>query len=204
MTGRPTTRKDGFTLLEILVAMGIGTSILVLATLFAIDITNFGLFLGERLETERDLERTIRVFITEARAMTNAEHGSYPIADAQSESFTFYTDVDADGTIEQVRYFLNGTELQKGIIEPEGSPASYDPADEDVRTVVEYIVPGSDIFSYWGEGWVGETASLSVPIDLSDIRLVRFRATVDKDTATAPGPSTQSIHVTIRNLREQL
>ena len=191
----------GFTLVEILVAMGIGTSILVLATFFAIDITDFGLFLGERLETERDLERTIRVFIVEARSMTNAANGSYPIGAAQHDSFTFYTDVDADGTVEQVRYFLNGTEIQKGITEPSGTPAVYDPADEEVRTAVRYVVPGPDIFTYWGEGWIGEMASLSQPIDLSDIRLVRMRATVDKDTAVPPGPSTQSIHVTIRNLR---
>lgn len=197
-------RMDGFTLLEILIAMGIGSSILVLATYFAIDITNFGLFLGERLETQRPLEQTMRVFLRETRSMTDSENGSYPIADAQAASFTFHTDVDADGVIEQVRYFLNGTELQKGIIEPAGTPAMYDPADEDVRTVVEYVVPGTEIFSYWTEGWIDEMASLSFPVTISDIRLVRLQMTVDKDPMQVPSAVIQRVNVTIRNLRGEI
>jgi prepilin-type N-terminal cleavage/methylation domain-containing protein len=197
-------RRRGFTLLEILIASAISVGVLALATFFAIDITNFGLFLGNRLETERDLEQTLRIFISEVRSMGPSENGSYPIAQADTTGFTFFTDLDADTTFEQVRYFLNGTTLQKGVIEPAGTPAVYDPANEVVREVVPYVVPGSDILTYWGQGYIGEIASLSTPADVSLIRLVRMRATVDMDTKVPPGPSTQSIHVTIRNLRGEI
>lgn len=199
-----TYNREGLTLVELLVTIAIATGVMITVTFFALDITNFGLFLGERLETERELEQTLRSFAIEVRSMTTAENGSYPVAAANETSFTYYTDVDLDGTIEQVRYFLNGTTLQRGTTEPSGTPATYDPADENVRDVVQYIVPGPDLFTYWPDGWVGETASLSTPINLSDIRLVRLRATVDKDTAVPPAGSTQSVHITIRNLRGEI
>lgn len=204
MNYRPSYKHEGFTLIELLVGIALSTGVILVVTYFALDITKLGLFLGERLETERDLERTLREFVTEVRSMGPSANGSYPIAEANRESFTFYTDVDSDGMFEQVRYFLNGTTLQKATTEPTGSPAVYSPADEVVRDVVPYIVPGSDMFTFWDQGFIGEIASLSTPADVSLIRLVRMRATVDKDPALPPSESTQSVHITIRNLRGEI
>lgn len=199
-----TSPRNGFTLLELIIAMGIGTGAMVIVTLFALNLANFGLFLGDRLETERELEQTLRTFITEVRSMEPGENGAYPIADADHELFTFFSDIDTDGDAEQVRYFLSGTTLLKGTTEPSGSPVIYNPLDEVVRDVVHYVVPGADIFTYWDQGWIGETASLSTPVNPSFIRFIRLRATVDRDPTTPPGPSTQFIHATIRNLRGEI
>jgi hypothetical protein len=196
--------RRGLTLLEILIASGISAGVLVLATYFAIDITNFGLFLGDRLEVERNLERTLRVFITEVRSMGPSENGSYPIAYADATTFTFFTDVDADNTFEQVRYFLNGTILQKGVIEPTGTPAVYVPANEIIRDVVPYVVPGVPLFTYWEQGYAQDLDSLGTPAEVSLIRLLRMQVTVDRDPTQPPAGSTQSLHVTIRNLRGEI
>lgn len=196
--------RSGLTLLEILVATAIAAGVLTLATYFALDISNFGLFLGDRLGSERELEQAIRVFVTEVRSMGPSENGSYPIALADGTAFTFFADVDADGQFEQVRYFLNGTTLQKGVIDPTGIPATYPPASENVRDVVKYIVPGTAVFSYWNQSWIGETASLSLPAPVASVRLVRFRTTVDRDPAMPPLGITQSANITIRNLRGEI
>jgi hypothetical protein len=198
------SERRGITLLELIITMGLATGILVLVTLFALDITNFGLFLGDRLETERELEQTLRTFITEVRSMEPGENGAYPIADAQAESFTFFSDIDADGQTEQVRYFVSGTTLLKGVTEPDGTPPTYDPLGESVRDVVHHVVPGPAVFTYWESGWIGEMASLSAPVNPSDVRFVRMEATVDRDVTALPGPSTQGINVTIRNLRGEI
>jgi len=198
------THRQGLTLLELLISMGIAAGIMVLVTLFALDISNFGLFLGDRLETERELEQTLRTFITEVRSMEPGEDGAYAVANAQDETFTFFSDIDADGAVEQVRYFLSGTTLLKGITDAGGSPLSYDPTDEQVLDVVHYVVPGAALFTYWDQGWIGEIASLSAPVDPSRVRFVRMAATVDRDPKALPGPSTQSIDVTIRNLRGEI
>lgn len=198
------TDRNGLTLLEILIATAIAAGVLTMATYFALDISKFGLFLGDRLESERALEQTIREFVTEVRSMGPSENGSYPIATADGTTFTFFADIDADGQFEQVRYFLNGTVLQKGVIDPTGIPATYPPANERTSDVVKYIVPGSALFSYWDQSWIGETASLSLPAAVASVRFVRFRATVDRDPALPPLGITQSADVTIRNLRGEI
>ena len=191
----------GFTLLEILIAMAITAIGLVFVTYFTIDLSNFGLTLDTRLENQRELEMTLRTMLSEIRSMGPGENGAYPIATADGTTFTFYTDIDGDGTFEQVRYFLQAGVLKKGITEPtQTEPVQYPPANEAVKDVVHYITSAS-IFSYYAEGFPGQIASLSSPVDVSAIRLVSVSATTDIDPNKPPTPLTLSIMATIRNLR---
>jgi len=139
--------------------------------------------------------------ITEIRSMGPADNGGYDIATATTTTFTFYSDLDGDGKLEQVRYFLDGTTLKKGVTASTGVPATYPPANENISEVVHYIVPGPAIFTYYTTGDPSAISSLSAPVNIGLIRLVKVRGTTDKDTARAPLPTTLSITVTIRNLR---
>jgi prepilin-type N-terminal cleavage/methylation domain-containing protein len=191
----------GFTLLELLIAMAISTIAITLVTMFTLDVSNFGIQLGVRLETEREPEMLMRAILTELRSMGPAAHGGYAIAAAAAESLTFYTDVDNDEVFEQVRYFLDGTTLKRGLTEPSGIPAQYLAADEEIREVVHFIVPGTPLFTYYPEGHPSITGSLSSPFDIASIRMVQVSCTTDKDASQAPSPSTLSIIAMIRNLR---
>ena len=164
-----------------------------LVAYFTIDISNFGVNLNDRLEVGRELEMTLRTMVSEIRSMGPADNGAYDIANATATSFTFFTDEDGDGRFEQIRYFLDGTTLKKGVTHSNGTPAVYPLADEVISEAVHYIVPGAAIFTYYPEGNPASTASLSSPVDVSKIRLVVVRGTVDKDTAKAPLPTTLSI-----------
>lgn len=191
---------SGFTLIELLIAVAITSVALGLVTYFAVDISNFGLNLGDRLETERELEMTLRSMISELRSMGPAANGAYDISQATPTSFTFYSDIDGDGQFDQVRYTLNGTMLQKGVTKPVGSPATYPAANEVVTDVVHYMVPGT-VFTYYGVGFPDETGPFPSPTDVSKVRLLVVTGTTDKDTTTPPAATTLSITVTIRNLR---
>jgi prepilin-type N-terminal cleavage/methylation domain-containing protein len=191
----------GFTLLEVLIAMAISTVAITLVTMFAADLSGFGVQLGVRLETEREPEMLMRAILTEIRSMGPAANGSYTIAAATATSITFYTDVDNDEVFEQVRYFLDGTTLKRGLTEPSGTPAQYPAADEQVREVVHYIVPGTAVFTYYPEGHPSVTGALPVPTDISAIRMVQISCTTDKDPVQQPPASTLWIIAMIRNLR---
>ncbi|HXV27251.1 MAG TPA: hypothetical protein VD862_04505 [Candidatus Paceibacterota bacterium] len=200
-----TMHRRGVTILELLITIAVATGVMTLATYFALDVNFFGTLLGSRLDSERGVERTLRTFISEARSMSISENGSYPIAAAAANGITFYADVDADGTFEQIRYFLDGTTIRKGVTEPTGNPATYPAVDEQVRDVITSVVPGPDIFAYWeGLSWTGNTASLSAPVPVAQIRLIRMRVTVDDDPTLPPAGFTQSIDATIRNLRGEI
>ena len=194
-------KHAGFTLVELLIAITISTVALGLVTYFAIDLSSFGVDLGNRLETERELEMTLRSILVEIRSMGPADNGSYDIALANTNALTFYSDLDGDGKFEQVRYFLDGTTLKKGVTSSQGTPATYPPANENISETVHFMVPGPAIFTYYGTGDPSTTASLSSPVNIGLIRLVKIRGTTDRDPILPPLPTTLSVTATIRNLR---
>jgi type II secretory pathway pseudopilin PulG len=193
------------TLIELLIAIAITAGALATVTFFAVDLSNFGINLGDRLENERELELTLRTMMSEIRSMGPGGNGSYPIAQASSSSFTFFSDIDADGAFEQVRYFTNGTTLQKGVTEPaDTNPVTYPPANEVVRDVVHNLTNASNVFTYYPEGYAPETGSLPIPINVSFIRMLKVTGTTDRDQTRPPAASTLSIMVTIRNIRGEI
>ncbi|MCC6934118.1 MAG: type II secretion system protein [Candidatus Yanofskybacteria bacterium] len=194
-------RTSGFTLIELLIGIALTTLALGFVTLFTLDISGFGTDLNTRLETERELDMTLRAMISEIRSMGPGENGAYPVATATGTTLTFFSDIDNDGSFEQVRYFLDGTTLKKGITEATGTePAQYPPANEVTSEVVHWLVPGT-IFTYYAAGLPSEIGPLPSPTDVAKIRLITITGTTDQDPTKPPLPSTLSITVTIRNLR---
>ena len=194
----------GFTLIEIILAMAITGVSLVFVTYFAVDVSNFGTDLSNRLSAEFELQLTLRAMVSEIRSMGPGGNGAYPIATATTTTFTFYSDIDGDGLFEQVRYFLDGTVLKKGVIKPAATqPVQYPSASEVINEAVHYMIPGT-IFPYYREGLPDEMSPLSSPVNVADIRLVKITGIVDKDTTLPPLPTTLSITATIRNLRGEI
>lgn len=194
----------GFTLIEIIIAMGLTAMTAIFVTYFMLDVTGFGTDLTNRLQTEFELQVTLRTMISEIRSMGPGGNGAYSVATASTTTFSFYSDIDGDGTFELVRYYLDGTILKKGIIHPTVTePVTYPPANELVSEVVHYMVPGT-IFTYYPEGFPDEMAALAAPVDVAKVRLIKISGTVDKDTTLPPVPTTLSISVTIRNLRGEI
>jgi type II secretory pathway pseudopilin PulG len=200
----PQRPQRGFTLIEIVLASSIAFIAIAVVTLLATELTDFGTTLGTRLEQERELELFMRVIVSELRSIGPAENGAYPIAQAQSQTLTFYGDIDNDGLFERVRYFLDGTTLKKGVIEPTTDlPAQYPPTSETVTEIVHLMVPGT-IFTYFSEGYPPEMSALSAPVNIADIRLITATGTVDADPNALPEPVTLNISATIRNLRGEI
>lgn len=196
--------RTGFTLIEIIVAMAVSSIVLLFVTYFTIDISKFGLYIGDRLELEREAELALRSMVTEIRSIGPAANGAYPIEAASETTFTFYMDADGDGVFDRIRYFVDGTTLKRGLTAPTGSPATYPPTNEQIREVIHYVVPGTPIFEFFGQGYSGTEAALTSPVDIASIRLVKAHVTLDQDTTREPASITVSITATIRNLRGEI
>lgn len=186
--------------MEILIAMSLFGLIAVGISMFTLDILQLQIFAGESLESEEDIKQTLEVIIPEIRSMAAANNGSYLIMAASSSSFSFFSDINSDGLIERVRYFLDSNNFKKGIIVPTVNPITYDSASEKITTLISDVVP-ANIFSYYDEVYDGSQPSLGVPVDISQIRLVRVEIIVDKNPLTPPLPVKISIFADIRNLR---
>ena len=190
----------GFTLIEIIIAIGVLGFAVAMISLFALNVSQSELFISENLKIEEDIKQALRIMTPEIRSINSSSNGSYGIAAVSSSSFSFYSDIDADNYFEKVRYFLDGSTLKKGVIESSISPFIYDPGQEKIKEVINGI-SSDDIFYYYDDSYDGNQSPLDYPVDVSKIRSVKIVISVEKEINLMPVPVELSLFITIRNLR---
>lgn len=183
--------QRGSTLLELIVTLGIFA--LVIGAVAAIFMTSFQSkdIAFEQLNVQSQARKTIQDFTNEFRSATQSSIGAYPIEYADGQQIIFYANIDTDSLRERVRYFVQGSNLQKGVIKPTGNPLVYDTTNEVVTTVVQSLTNTSTpIFTYYGQDYDGvtNTSPLPSPVDVSAIRVVKMALTIDKSPIFSPAP----------------
>ncbi len=197
------SNAKGFTLVEIVVVLGI-TALLMWAIteIFLVSYRSNNIIF-DQLSAQGDGRRVVDRFINEVRRATYSEIGAYPIELAEAQQFVFFTNNDVDVGRERVRYFLSGTTLKKGVIEPVGSPATYPGASEVITDVARLVGNGAaPVFYYYAETYTGAVDNyLPLPIDISEVRVVGIKLVLEKNQATASAPFTIEAKTDIRNLK---
>ncbi len=195
-------RKIGFTAIEILFAVSIFILVTIVMTSFARDTWVYNSFIGSSLNSLHTGRSILKTMVAEIRTASSGDNGAYPVSSATADSLTIYSDIDDDALKERVRYFLNGTNLQKAVLKPTGSPLAY--TGTEVTTTLISNVTNTTIFNYYDKNYDGTTASLSSPINIPSVRLIKITITTDDDPNKAPTPITLSSQVTLRNIKDNL
>jgi type II secretory pathway pseudopilin PulG len=196
----------GFTLVEILVVLGIFVAIAIILGNFSRDIFFMGVVVDNSLAAEREGQQILQPMSNEFRSASASNTGAYPIAEASTSTITFFSDVNNDGLKERVRYFLAGAILKRGIIKPTGSPYQYLTANETISEMVHDIKngPTRPIFDYYDTNYDGSSAPLSNPPPISSIRLVKITLYISKDPLHTPVPVQVTTQATLRNLKDNM
>lgn len=194
-------KQNGFTLLEVIVALGIFTALVSIVTIFFIQgyrINNFSSELDLQVKHARD---GLEIITKEIREASDSDRGDYLIEDVQNQSLVFYSDIDGDGSSEKVRYFLTGNNLTKGVIDPTGSPPQYSQANEVLTTIASYINNQTTaIFTYFDSN----NNQLTAPINKNRIRLIHIYLKTDIDPGKSPQQYDLETDIQIRNLKDNL
>lgn len=159
--------------------------------------------------------RTSSYAIQEATAITSTQHGidamvrtireagyssvgAYPVVSIATSSLTFYANIDSDVPVEQVHYYVSGTTLYLGIVEPTGNPAVYSGAEatSTVSENIKNIDQGVDLFTYYGTSGAQVTDYARV----ADVRFVTLNLVADIDPNRAPTLVTLRSSTALRNL----
>lgn len=189
-------------MLEAVITIVIVAIIVAGVGLLSNQLFRFRNIIDETLSTEQELGQVISPFVTELRSAQISSTGIYPIEAASTSSITFYSDVNKDGLVERLRYFLDGQVLKRGVVAPSGNPPSYNLGSETVKEMLHGIIIGSaGIFAYFGVGADMDSAPMSSPITVDLIRTVKISVTVDKNPAESPGSTKYETSATPRNLR---
>lgn len=185
---------------EVVVVSGILGFVLIAVGTFSVGIFRYNRVLFNQVDAESQARRFINQLTAQLRTASPSSLGAYPIESATATSLTFFANIDADAYHERLRYFLNGTTLMRGVTKPSGSPLTYNPATEQVVSLITNV-RNVDVFTYYDASYDGTSAPLTFPVSNVDIRLVRLRLSVDEDANTTPGPFNVETNVHIRNLK---
>lgn len=194
----------GFTLIELLVTIAI-------TGVFSLGIIGLQkIMVNAQLSTfggYRNIDHannSVSTMVREIRNIRAADNAAYPLERAQDQEMIFYSDVDYDGDTDRVRYSLNGTTFEKGVINPVGFPATYPLANEKVKVITNAVINGaSPIFYYYNGNWPEDTVNnpLPSPTRLSDTKLMKVKLEISAD---GEDPYILESFVQIRTLKENL
>lgn len=197
--------KKGFTLVEILIVIFIFSLLSLGAVRLQRDSSFFSNIFGEQLNSVDEGRKILRPLVGEVRSMSTSHTGTYAIEAAEASTLIFYSDIDDDGLIERVRYFLDEGTLKKGVTEPTGSPLTYDTDTETVAWVIQNIANnGQDVFEYFGTGYDGTTDPIAQPVPIDEVRLIKITIIIDQDPTQPPEPVELTTQMTVRNLKDNL
>lgn len=195
----------GFTLVEMIMVISINTMLLLVISQSVISLyKNHGYTYAQAEEVE-SARKSISSWSQDAREMTPAANGSFPIVRVEPNRFGFYSDVDRDNGVEYVEFVLTGTNLYKHIYNPIGYPATYNLTSPDesflLSVYVQNLTQGVTTFLYYNNtGTVIANPSAMI----SDIKYIEMSVIVNIDPLRSPGEFMLKGSVTPRNLKDNL
>lgn len=195
----------GFTIVELLIVIFIGTLITLAVTKLGRDIFFFNGVVQNNANTEFEVRQAYKMMSKEIRSMMPSNSGAYPLVNAASSSIIFFYDVNNDGTRDQVRYYISGTNLIRGDTIPTGTPLSYNTATEATTTLVHNVFNNAaNLFTYYDTNYTGTSSALSFPVSISSVRLVKINLIVNPNPTKASSTVTYTTQVSLRNLKDNL
>ncbi len=197
--------NKGVGLVEMVVVVAIFSVISIAVWNFGAEIFNFNSTAGSNLTAQSEGRRVIKTMIKELRSVSPSSVGSYPLNQTATSSLIFFTDANADGIKERIRYFLQGNEVRRGVIVPSGNPLTYNPANENITPIIRGVVNGNTaIFEYFDQSYNGTSSSLPEPVQATSVRLIKINLILDSDPNKEGGIINVTSQVTLRNLKDNL
>jgi type II secretory pathway pseudopilin PulG len=191
-------RQAGFTLVQVVVSIAIFAMLLLaMNRLFSSLYREQRISVGI-LERMNNANRVLAIMGEELRPAHRSKAGDYLLSVAEPYNLVFFSDIDADGEMEKVRYYLEGAELKKTVVEPGVLP--YYSASGTTTVVSSQIVSGATpIFTYYDANYIGTGSALASPVFPTDVRIVGIYLELDNPDSLSAANLTVSTKVRLRN-----
>lgn len=200
-------RKEGFTLIELVVGMAI-FGILIGALLTFQQVTyQSQTQLVQTYQNIDDANVIVNSIAKELREAKQADDGGFMLEQTDDQNLVFYADIDNDGITERVRYTLIGTNLVKGVTKPSGTPLDYKTTNESVATISAIIRNGTQpLFYYYNDSWPQDTINNPLPAAnrLANAKLIKISFIVNTDPTKPQQNYATETYVQIRNLKSNI
>lgn len=195
--------KNGFTIIETLVVIGVFTLVMLAISSSILYFYKSNTITLEQAFAINSARKGIEFMTRDIREIIYSDEGAYPIISIGANSFYFYSDIDRDNSIERVRYFMDGTDLKKGLTEAAGDPPKYLDGNEVISVISDSarnIEQGISVFKYF-DGQGNEIVDYD---KVSDVAFVKVNLVVNINANRLPDEFTLRSSATLRNLKINL
>lgn len=193
------TNKKGFSLIETLLSI----TILSLVVFMSYDFFKTGneaiRFESEQNDAVMEARKAMNIMEKDIRMISASAVGSYPITTALPQELVVYSNIiEESGYItEQLRFFIDGTELKRTVTRFNTATYAYDLPSE-TTTVAKYLNNQTEpIFIYYdNEG--------NLSSEINNIRRISFSIKINVTPNIQPNDYYVESDVTLRNLKDNL
>lgn len=191
--------QNGMTLIETVVWVAVTTSAMLAIVTSVQYFYRTNNYTVEQASAVTSAQRGIESMVKTMREAAYASTGAYPIMSISTSSVAFYADIDSDPFVERLRFFVEGSALKRGVVDPVGDPPVYSSA-EVISTLsdnVRNLDQGISTFRYYD-------VNGNLMTDLSDIAALRFieaTVVVNINPTRMPNQFTLRSTAALRNLR---
>jgi len=199
-------RQAGFTLLELIIAMAIFGLVAAGVVTFSLYYLNSYSFSLAETQAVSQAQNALTMMLREIREARMSEDGAWPLFLLTETELSFYGDVTNDGMSDKVRYFIEGGQLKKGVIEPTGNPIAYLPENEKIKVVADFVDnAGSPLFTYYNGDWPADQINnpLIASERLLNTRYIEIYLIININPNTVEPYGLRS-GVQLRNLKDNL
>jgi prepilin-type N-terminal cleavage/methylation domain-containing protein len=199
--------QSGFTLIETILTIFIFGLLMLGTTLMIKDIFSVSEQQNGILSNTNQATLISSAFVNELRNAAYGSNGAYPINQVGDNQIIFFsTAPQKNGAVSQIRYYISGNTLYKGITTPVGNPPSYNGQPETITVLSSQMsLGGNPLFSYYDGNYNGNGNPLVQPVNINVVRFVKINLTVLKDvTPTGTSSFTVSAGASLRNLKNNL
>lgn len=193
-------KNAGLTLVETIVTIAIFTLIMGAVVSSLIYFYRSNAYSVEQSSAITFARRGVEILTEDIREATYSEGGAFPVKTIGSYSITVFSDVDQDNDVERVRYFLDDTNLMRGVTSPTSTPVEYRNSDEDLTVLASHVrnqVKGTPIFTYYNKSG----GSLTDFSNVGDLGFVEVNLTININPQRLPQDYTLHSSATLRNLK---
>ena len=199
LTLQQQTFLTGLTLVETIIVVALTAFILLAVNALIWYFYRTNAYTLEQTQAVNSANASLEHALRDIRQASYGADGSYPVLNAATSTVSFYADIDANNTVNKVRYYLSGTTLYRGSTEPSGTPPSYAGQPEKTTLVVDNIrnSTSTPLFVYYN----ATGAQLSTPVNIASVASVKVTVYTDVNPNRAPTVYMLSGNATLRNIR---
>ena len=192
--------QSGMTLIETMVWIAVFTMIMVVLTQSLLSFYRTNRYTLQEEEAISSAQHSMNIVVRALRTASYSNNGAYPVISIAPNQVSFYASVIAnDPLIQQVRFFVQGTSLLEGVIEPSGDPLSYTPSSEVITTLSNYVQNltfATSTFTYYDQN--GNL--ITNYANYNTMRFVTINLLVDVSTTSSPTSLNLMSSAALRNL----